>query len=102
MPCNTMQMTTVDIGKVDHKIFMLAMANLGLNPRLQGDSIYFQNGIYSIADKRLELRGSDIEMRTAEMKRAYSGEVVKSTAKKFGWQVKELGANKFQVVKRSL
>jgi fibronectin type 3 domain-containing protein len=91
----------VDIGKVDHKILMLALASLGLNPRLQGDAVYFQNGVYSITSKRLDLRGTGIDTRTAELKRAYSGEVVKTTAKKFGWQCKQVEANKFQVVKRS-
>lgn len=102
MPCDTVQSTTVDIGKVDHKLFMLALALMGLNPRLQGDSIYFQNGVYSIADKRLDLRGSGVESRAAEMKRAYSGEVIKSTAKRYNWQWKETEPHKFQVVKRSL
>ena len=37
---------------------------------------------------------------TAEIKRAYSTEVVKSQAKKFGWQLKEKAPGKFQVIKR--
>jgi len=101
MPCDTIQTTTVDIGKVDHKLLMLALSALGLNPRLQGDAIYFQNGVYSIADKQLDLRGTNVESRSAELKRAYSCEVVKTTAKKFNWQWKQVENNKFQVVKRS-
>ena len=86
---------------MDHKILMAALNTLGLNPRLQGDSIYFVNGVYSINEKSLEFRGTSVEERTAELKRAYSGEVVKFTAKKYGWQLKQTEPLKFQVMKRS-
>jgi len=101
MPCYTVQTTSVDLGNVDHKLLMLAMAELKLNPRQQGDTIYFQNGVYSISTKQLDLRGANAEERAAEMKRAYSGEVVKATARKYNWQVKKTAANKYQVLKRS-
>ena len=101
MPCYTVQTTTVDIGKVDHMILLAALKTLGLNPRQQGDSIYFTNGVYSISEKSLDLRGSDIEQRITALKQAYTGEVIKATAKKFNWQAKLIGENKYQVVKRS-
>ena len=83
MPCNTIQTSTVDIGKLDPVLANAALAKLGVD------------GTYS--NGKLITRGS---VDVAEFKQAYSAQVVTSQAKKFGWNLKEVAPNKFEVMKR--
>ena len=77
---------------------MSALNALKLAPTLIGNTIRF--GIresYDIATGQMQLSWN----RSAnEIKRAYSAEVVKSQAKKFGWQIKETGEYQYEVVRR--
>lgn len=100
MPCDRIQRTDVDLGKVDPTLLAAALNALHLNAVHQGERIYFRNGSYQ--NGTLTLQGVNVDERTATIKQAYSGQVVRSTAKKYGWQVKEVAQNKFQVVKRTL
>lgn len=104
MPCDTISQTNVVIGpNTDATLLFAALQELKLNPQKQGSMIYFAGGTYRAADNTLTLNGSNVESRTAEMKRAYSGEVVKSQARRFGWTLKQ-GKEKYQyvVTKRSI
>lgn len=96
----------IDLGKVDPTLLFQALQALGLNPQKTATGISWYGGEYNFASKTASIRssrmaGQNAETATAEIKRAYSGEVVKSTAKKYGWQIKETAPYQYQVVKNS-
>ena len=98
MPCDTIQTSTVNLGKLDTGMLMAALTTLGLGPVMVSNVIRFGRGeSYDIATGKMEL-GS--RYSTSELKRAYSAEVVKSQAKKFGWQITETGPYQYQVIRR--
>lgn len=106
MPCDTIQTVGVDLGKVDPGLLTLALTELGLNPQKNGNRITFYGGSYDTTTKTATLSssrmaGTNAEELTAKIKRAYSAEVVKATAKRYGWQIKETEPYKFQVIKNS-
>jgi len=88
MPCWTVQTATVDIGKVDEKLLGAAMAALGLHQ-------------YAYADGKVTVRGRYVdEEQLGKIKVEYSRQVVFSQAKRFNWQMKEVAANKWEVIRR--
>lgn len=105
MPCDSIRTTDVKFGpNTDPDMMLAAMTTLGLSPVKQGDVIYFRGGQYHTKTHTLTLQeyGRDsVEDRTAKMKQAYSGEVVKSQAKRFGWKIQQTGEFEYEVTKRS-
>jgi len=103
MPCDTLRTTTVDLGKVDPTILTDALNRMGLNAQLSPNGyIRFDGGSYHRITGELTLSGSNTAARTSEIKQGYSAQVVRSQAKRFGWQVKETGKNQFQVIKGAI
>lgn len=94
MPCNTVRATSVDLGKVNVDLLNAAIKALGWRNHAGGDVM--------LTSGKLTMLGGNVEARTAELKRAYSAEVVKSQAKKFGWAIKETAKYQYEVVKRSV
>src|SRR5206468_1312352 len=97
--CDTIRSTQVNLGKVSAEILAAALNALGLNAVRTGNHVTFSNGYYN---GTLTLYGQDVEKRTQAIKQGYSAEVVKSQAKKYGWQVKTTGQNKFEIQKRTI
>jgi hypothetical protein len=60
---------------------------------------YGQSGTLSVSGTMTLVNVNDEEARA--IKRAYSVEVVKSAASRFGWNVKQPTATTFQIVRRS-
>ena len=86
------------IGKLDATTLIAALADLKLAPRQAGELIHFGNReSYNTRTGQMQLSTS---RSVSEIKQAYSREVVKSQARRFGWNVRQTGANKFQIVKR--
>ena len=106
MPCDSIRSTDIDLGKSDGGLIHAALKEMGLNPQAytKGGIIYFNGGEFDTRDNVLTLRGSNVQERTRELKQAYSGEVVKSQAKRFGWALKQSNENKYEytVTKRSI
>lgn len=89
MPCDTIQRVQVDIGKLDPDHANAAITALGLQ------------GTVTYANGRLTVRGgANVADITQQVKQAYSAEVVKSQAKRFGWGLKEIAPYKYEVTKR--
>jgi hypothetical protein len=105
MPCWSKQTSTIAFGEnTDRALFEQALRTMGYTVRVQqnGD-ITFRDG--ESLDATLDMKGS-LKVTAAEgtfdvntLKRAYSTEVVKSAAKRFGWQAKQT-ENKFVVQRR--
>lgn len=93
MPCDSIIRNTVDIGKVDPGLLEKAMTDLGV-PRDYWRHVGQSVQITSYAGAAWAGVTQD------NIKQAYSAQVVKTTAAKMGWQVKQTGAFKYQVIKR--
>ncbi len=107
MPCWSQQTSTVSFSaNTDLKLLAKALEGLGFVVRLDvaskallfsnastGQSGTFQDGSLTIKSAKKE----DMNV----FKRAYSTEVVRSAAQRFGWQVKQPSANTFQVTRRA-
>lgn len=91
MPCYQQRTMSIDLGKLDPVLLGEAMDDLGYNK-------YFYT--YDAAAGRISLEGSAADLSIDEIKRAYSAQVVKQTAKRFGWKITQTKANQFKVVKR--
>lgn len=98
MPCDTITTVGVKLAVADLTLLVAALRVLNLNPRRVGEMIYFgaSESFYKPA-QRLSVRS---ESTVAKIKQAYSAEVVKSQAKRFGWTLKETSPFNYQVVKR--
>lgn len=71
---------------------------MGLNPRKEGTMIYFgTNESIDLTTGRTRLSAN---RDVSSLKQAYGNQVVTATAKRYGWQVKSVGANKYQIIKR--
>lgn len=82
---------------------MTALTALGYSPTLQGNMIRTTLGsIDTRTGKFTGQFGSQEETITQKIKQAYSGEVVKATARKHGWQLKSTGQNKFEIIKNTI
>lgn len=79
----------VDIDKMDPGLASAAIGALGLS-----GTVEYLNGklvIYGPANR---------ETIAAQVRQAYSAQVIQSQAKKYGWQLKEVAPFKYQVVRR--
>lgn len=96
MPCDTIQTTKVEFGQnTDPKLLAEALKVLGYHD-IHG------NLMQRLArgekfDGTLNLRGSNVEQQTRNIKREYSKQVVLSQASKFGFKVEALTDNKKEV-----
>lgn len=100
MPCDSIRETQIDLGKINPEILTAALNRLGLNARIQNGIIRFTGGTFY--EGRLTSTSLNAEEQAKEIRRAYSGEVIRTQARKYGWQVKETGKNQLEVIKRSL
>lgn len=104
MPCWTTTSTEVQIDKnTNITLLHAALEKLKLNPRTvarEAGVIYFQNGSYNQSTGTLTLRGEvNPSEKVAEIKRAYSAQIVLSTAKRAGWQTTEMPNGQIQLKK---
>ncbi len=99
MPCFTIQTSTVELGKgKDLGLMAEALASIGEASTRYGQRLCFgQNEFYDADNGVLQITQS---RNVAEIKRAYSHAIVKQQAKKMGWQLKQVGPNKYQAVRR--
>ena len=102
MPCDQIRQTSVDLsalGKIDLGLLAAAFRDLGLGGEVQmGKVISLDRGSYDAVTGKLQVYGIAPSMDT--IKRAYSAQVVKVTAKRFGWQIKQVGQFEYQAIKR--
>lgn len=103
MPCDSVRSISVDLkalGRIDPNLLHAALVCLGVectvlvNGNIQGRNVNWMPG------QEMNLYGSASRISLDQVKQAYSAEVVKSTAKRFGWQIKEVGKFQYEVVKR--
>jgi hypothetical protein len=99
MPCDTISTYQVKLqDSTDLDLLTKALEALNLNPRRQGHIIRFGAG-ESFNKATGEVRVRNVES-VAEIKKAYSAELIKSQAKRFGWTLKQTGPYAYTVHKR--
>ena len=93
MPCWTIKKTVVDVGKMNVEILTAGLKAAGffIGSTQQG-MLTFAGQIgehkYEIATGKLLIDPrQNAEALTAEVKRAYSAQVVRQTANRFGWKL---------------
>ena len=104
MPCYTVKKTTVNVSNMDLDVLAAGLKAAGFDVKQEGASFIFsRKGSYlyhSFKAGALELSGNDVEALTAEVKRAYSAQVVRQTAERFGWKTSTKDNQQFMVQKR--
>lgn len=90
MPCYTRSESTIAVDKMDGDLAAAAIKAAGYEGQIN-----YTNG--TLTSSRLTITPE----HAARIKRAYAGETVKTTAKKFGWQVKTVGEFKYEVTKQT-
>jgi hypothetical protein len=103
MPCNSLRSTSVDLtalGRIDAELLTQAFQSLGLGGRLSADKsrIDLDSGAYTLSTGKLETYGRSVTLD--RVKQAYGAEVVKSTAKRYGWGIKQVGQFAYNIIKR--
>jgi hypothetical protein len=97
MPCWTVSNSTVDLGKMQLDLLHAALAAMGLNPTTLPNGIRFAGGFYDKATGKMTgTRLPDVN----EVKQSYAASVVKSTAQKYGWALREVSKYKYEVIRR--
>ena len=107
MPCDQVRTTTLALGKVDAGMMKAALQALGFTRiELHAERLSFSHGTRSCAG-RLDLRTGRLTMTgnqplaENEVRRAYSTEVVRATARRFGWTLTQTAAGQFEAVRGS-
>ena len=105
MPCDSISTVDVDAGKMEAQHVKRALEAMGLHPTHTRANIYdHDRGEYNHRTGEAVWRTSAMSDRikktadqwTAELKQAYSAEIVKSQAARFGWTLKANPTNKYQ------
>lgn len=106
MPCDSVITNTVDVPQMDPKLLDLGLGMMGAGQvthgkgwtsfTYKGDRYTLRNGVLSSQ----EASQTDVEQTAARMKQAYSHQVVRSTAARQGWTLKQVGPNTYTTLKR--
>ena len=101
MPCDSIRTVGVSLDKCDPPTMLAALTELGLSPRLHSDghTIFFGNESLNC---KTGVGQFNRNREVNELKRAYSTQVVRQTAKKNGWQLNPVPGkqNEYVMVKR--
>jgi hypothetical protein len=100
MPCDTITTVSVALGKVDMVLLEKALNVLYPNSVYRSGPEMIRFGINEYYDKQAQSLAVRTQDQVAQIKRAYSAEVVKSQARKYGWTLKETAPFQYQITKR--
>lgn len=98
MPCNTLTSVKLALEKANMTLLRKAIESIyGTIYTQTADYMSWPNGSYDRNKGMLTVRS---ESKGNEIRRAYSTQIVKQQAARFGWQVKSTGTNQFELNKR--
>lgn len=107
MPCYSRVASTVELGpKTDAGLLAQALDSLGYIVGRAGGAVRFSHPLTGVTGRYQNgvMNVSTIEgeapLDQNEIKRAYSAQVIKSAAQRFGWQAKQTSPTQFQVTRR--
>jgi len=99
MPCYTITTVKLVLTNANLDLLKKAIEGMGYVVDRYGEKLFWRNGSYDKVKGTLNLVGGTEEQGNA-IRRAYSTEVLKKNATKFGWQLKKVKENKYQLLKR--
>lgn len=103
MPCETIQLNRIDMPKMQPALRARALVAMGIDAAQAARGTFMQGGHwYRIQGGELTsttATRAQVEQTANLMKQAYSGEVVKYTAQRNGWKLKQTAAFQYEVVK---
>lgn len=102
MPCDTISTVTIKWSQsTDLNLLAAALRAMGVDA---GQIIQSGGTLYWGQGQRFDRLTGEMRLGAsvdaARLKQSYSAEVVKSQARKFGWQVKTLPNNQFEITRR--
>jgi hypothetical protein len=104
MPCDTVTTISLDIKNADMAIMKKVLEDKGYTIIAENVGVIsFSKGSYYNQGRFIKETGEVIMTGRADMawlKPAYTQEFVQQKVRKFGWKVKQVSDNKFQVIKR--
>ena len=101
MPCDQIRITTVELEGADLDTMQRALQGLGYTVSHYGQGLSFQKGFNSAGTydgHAFSFTRGALDVNT--LKRAYSAEVVRTSATRFGWKVTEKTPNRQFIVER--
>lgn len=109
MPCWTVQKSTIELQNPNAKLLRQALESAGFACWVKNEtgfsmerfhdrsSVTLRDGLVIIA---IGGRKAKLAALTSEVKRAYSAQVVRAASQRFGWTLKQVGANRYQAQRR--
>ena len=99
MPCDSIITINLELKNANLALLTKAINKIGQNAyiQLRDNGLVWPGGSY---DKTTGILSVKNEADGKLIKRAYSGEIVKAQAKRFGWQCKEVGQFKYEIIKQ--
>lgn len=99
MPCYTITEVKLELKNANLALLTKAINNIMKNAyiQLRDNGLVWSGGSYDKATGMLSVRN---EADGKLIKRAYSREIVKSQASRFGWSIKETSQFKYEIIKR--
>ena len=104
MPCDSITTINLDIKNADMAIMKKILENKGYTITIDNEKViafkgqgYYNRGSFVKETGKITMTGrADMTW----LKPAYTQEFVQQKVRKFGWKVKQVSENKFQVIKR--
>lgn len=108
MPCDTRSESELDLKKFNGPVFLAALTALGLNPRhnfyktytFEGGSFNSETGEFTFRTSAMAGTKGSAPERIAEIRRAYSAQVLTMQAKRNGWTLTSTAKNQYVMSKR--
>lgn len=103
MPCDSVQLNRVDLPRMNPAMRARALKAMGIELAHANQTTFTYNGhaYYVNAGNLASYTATDAEIQQAAamLKRHYSAEVVKYTAQRNGWKVRQTGQFAYEVIK---
>jgi hypothetical protein len=98
MPCDTIVTVKLELKNANLTLLQKVVEEItGRKAYVSGNIVSWGTGSYNKLTSQLTVRS---QSDGQQIKRAYSGELVKAQAKRFGWQIKEISQYQYQILKR--
>lgn len=101
MPCDTITSVTLELKNANLDLLKKALEGLGYMVNMTSQGLRFctkYGPTFNYYSQSGEFNAENLESAKA-IKRAYTSQIVQNQANRFGWKVKSLSANKFQIQK---
>jgi hypothetical protein len=101
MPCYTITTVTLEFKNANMELLKKAIkASLGIDAEIYNLGVKWNGGYYNKIMGEITLNKKTAEDDIKLIKRAYSAEIVKDQAKRFGWNLKQTSEFKYEISKR--